>query len=590
MKARPNEPCPCGSGRKFKKCHGAPATAAPGAVATLLAEARRLVVAGELPAAEARLQQALAADPASVPAWRALAEVAERAGDLSAALQCVDRAVALAPGDAAAHFQRGNLLVRRCAFEAARDAFRRATELAPTRAGPWGNLGNVLKYLGEFAAAIDCYRREIALEPDPAVRARRHSNLLIALHYDESLSAQALFDAHIDWAERYARPWYPVVPPAPDAADPDRRLRIGYLSGSMNGQIVGHFLVNVLARHDPVRFDVRGYSSTRAPDATTDRLHACCAAWIDLAPLDDAAAAAAIRADRPDILVDLDGHAPAGRPLVVARKPAPLVVEWLDYFDTTGMHVVDYLFTDPYTTPEGSPQRFSETPYRLPHTRFCYAPPPDAPAVAAPPALRRGYVTFGSFNRQDKLHPALFAAWARILAAVPGARLLLKNRALQVAGVRAAVATAFERAGVAPDRLELRGPSPHAALLAEYGDVDVALDTFPYNGGLTTCECLWMGVPIVALERERMIGRQTAALLRLLGLDDWVATDVDGYVALAVSRAADVAAMAELRADLRRRMSGSPLCDAPRFVADLEAAYRTLWRRCCAGELAAGAR
>ncbi len=583
MKTRPNDACPCGSGRKYKKCHGAPASAPLSVdVAALVAAARQAIAAGALPVAEARLQQALHADPAATDAWRVLAEVAERAGDLEAAQSCRLRVVDLQPQDAEAHFALGNVLVRRYAFERARTAYLRATELAPGVAGAWGNLGNVHKYLGDFAAAIDCRRREIALEPDLATRARRHSNLLIALHYDETLSAQALFDAHVEWAERYASPWYPARPVRPERPDPGRRLRLGYLSGSMNGQIVGHFLANVLAHHDAARFEVHGYSSTRAPDAMTERLRRHCQAWTDLASLDDAAAAQAIRADGIDILVDLDGHAPAGRPLVVARKPAPVVVEWLDYFDTTGMRVVDYLLTDPYTTPEGSAQRFVETPYRLPNTRFCYTPPADAPAVAPAPATIRSHLTFGSFNRQDKLHPALVGCWSRILRAVPTARLLLKNRALQVPAVRTALLAAFEREGVAAERIELRGPSPHVQLLAEYADVDIALDTYPYNGGLTTCECLWMGVPIVALEAERMIGRQTAALLWLLGLDDWVASDVDGYVALAVAKAGAVATAGGLRAAIRSRMAASPLTDAPRFVGDLEAAYREVWARCCA--------
>ena len=583
MKIRPNDACPCGSGRKYKKCHGAPASAPPPlAAATLVAAARHELAAGALPAAEARLQQALRIDPVAVDAWRALAEAAERAGDLEAAEACRMRVVELLPLDAVAHFALGNVLARRYVFERARTAYLRATELAPGLAGAWGNLGNVHKYLGDFHAAIDCLRREFALEPDLAARARRHSNLLLSLHYDESLSAQVLLDAHVEWAECYARPWYPAQPVRPERPDPGRRLRLGYLSGSMNGQIVGHFLANVLAHHDPAQFEVHGYSATRYTDAMTEHLRRQCHAWTDLTPLDDAAAADAIRADGIDILVDLDGHAPAGRPLVVARKPAPLVVEWLDYFDTTGMRVVDYLLTDPYTTPEGSPQRFVETPYRLPHTRFCYAPPAAAPAVAPAPAALRGHVTFGSFNRQDKLHPALVGCWSRILRAVPGARLLLKNRALQVPAVREALVAAFAREGIPAERIELRGPSPHAELLAEYADVDIALDTFPYNGGLTTCECLWMGVPIVALEAERMIGRQTAALLRLLALDDWVASDIDAYVALATAKAAAVAATGGLRSDIRSRMAASPLTDAPRFVDDLEAAYRALWVRCCA--------
>lgn len=287
-----------------------------------------------------------------------------------------------------------------------------------------------------------------------------------------------------------------------------------------------------------------------------------------------------------DILVDLDGHSPTGRPRLFARKPAPVQVEWLDYFDTSGLATMDYILTDPYTTPADSPQRFSETPYRLPHTRFCYTPPEYVPPVAGPPCLTGRPFTFGSFNRQDKLNPTLLARWAEILLAAPGSRLLLKNRALEAAAVRASVLESFGKAGIGPDRLLLRGPSPHADMLAEYAEVDVALDTFPYNGGLTSCECLWMGVPIVALEAERMIGRQTAAMLRLLGLDDWVADSPADYVRLAVAKSREPAALAPLRAGLRERMAASPLCDAGRFAVDLETAYRTMWRRHCAARQA----
>lgn len=586
MKLRPNDPCPCGSGRKYKKCHGAAVSTAqlvPGMLpaaaeaASLVEQARRFEEQGQLAAAEGLYHHALQRVPTHIDAWRGMGELAIHAGDWEAAQVFFEKVIEQSPEDATAHFALGNILVRLFAFEQARNAYLRATTLEPALPGAWGNLGNVQKYLGQFSAAIDCYRKDIALEPDLELRARRHSNLLIALHYDESFSHQAMFEAHSEWAKLYACPHYPITAVQCINRSTAHPLKIGYLSGSLNGQIVGHFLLNVLAHHDHSSFQIHAYSATRFEDEVTARLRQHCDAWMDISRLDDDEAAHRIRAEAIDILVDLDGHSPTGRPLLVARKPAPLIVEWLDYFDTTGMEVVDYILTDPHTTPPGSPQRFSETPVRLPETRFCYTAPDYAPAVAATPCQQKGFVTFGSFNRQDKIHPELLRIWAQVLRGAPTTRLVLKNRAFQSSSVQASVGEAFARLGVESTRIELRGPTPHRDMLQEYADIDIALDTFPYNGGLTSCESLWMGVPIIALESERMIGRQTSAMLRVVGLDDWITDSATGYIDLALAKAGNLADLASLRAQIRQRMLNSSLSNAERFTRDLEMAYRTMF-------------
>ncbi len=590
MKPGPNAPCPCGSGRKYKKCHGGAGAAAsraaspaPASADGWLARGAQLEAAREPAQAERCYQQALAIEPASAAAWFAMGRLAERAGDIATAQQCFQQLVALHPAHAPGHFALGNVHARQFDFDRARAEYRAALEHDPTLVGVWGNLGNIEKYLGRFASALDCYRRAIEQETDPAQQARLHSNLLLALHYDERLDHDALCAAHRDWGERHARALHPSPAAWPNARDAARPLRIGYVSASFaDNEIMGHFLQSVLAQHDRARHSIRLYSSTRGPEAAKANLRRQADAWIDIGALDDAAAAARIRADAIDILVDLDGHNPTGRPLIFARKPAPIQVEWLDWFDTSGMTAIDYVLTDPYTTPAGSLQRFTETVVHLPHCRLCYTPVDHAPPVAPPPHLAGAPFTFGSFNRQDKLYPALLSVWADILHAVPDARLLLKNRALQIDAVRRQVAATFDGFGIDAGRLVLRGPTPHAEMMAEYADIDIALDTFPYNGGLTTCECLWMGVPLVALEAERMIGRQSAAMLRLLGQDDWVAGGVADYVRLAVEWSRRRAELADLRAALRPRLAQSPICDAPRFARDLEAAYRAMWERWCA--------
>jgi predicted O-linked N-acetylglucosamine transferase (SPINDLY family) len=266
---------------------------------------------------------------------------------------------------------------------------------------------------------------------------------------------------------------------------------------------------------------------------------------------------------------------------VFARKPAPVQASWIGYFNTTGLDAIDYVLTDAASVPPGSERWFTEQVVRLPVGRFCYTPPDLAPDVAPPPMLARGRVTFGSFNNLSKVTPPVIELWARVVNAVPDARLVLKWRSLADPRECQRLLAAFEAAGLAPGRVELRPHGPHAAMLAEYGDLDVALDPFPFTGGLTSCEALWMGVPVVTLPGTRPVSRQTAGLLAQLGLEALAARDSASYVAIAAGLARDPVRLASLRATLRSRMAASSLCDAARFARGLEAAYRELWRRWC---------
>ena len=581
---RVNDRCPCGSGRKYKHCHGAPARAAgppvvPVAAGTLIAAARQLIAGGRLAEAQNAYLAALEREPASFDALAGMAELAERAGDTEAARHYGTQLVERHPDDARAHFALGNFHARQYDFAAARRCYRDAVARDPDVAGIWNNLGNVEKYLGNLPESIACYDRSIACDPGNATLA---SNALISLYYDTSTSHEALFARHVAWAERHAAKLYPARPAWPNARDAGRPLRVGYLSASLDGRVLGHFLRSVFVHHDRAQFAIHAYSGTKHADAITEELKRGFDVWRDIRALDDDAVAAQIAKDGIDILVDLDGHTPDARLLVLARKPAPLQITWLGYWNTTGMTTVDYLISDPYTTPEGTPQRFTERALLLPDTRFCYAPVAYAPDVAPLPALTRGAFTFGSFNRYDKLGPELIACWAEILARAPDTRLVIKNSAIDVPHARAELARRFAAHGVAAERFELRGRSPHAAMLAEYGDIDLALDTFPYNGGLTTCEALWMGVPMVAIAEARMISRQTAAMLRAAGLPQFIAEDRDDYVARAVEWSRRRDELSAIRAGLREQMRRSALCDGARFVRELESALRRAWREYCA--------
>ncbi|MDQ2961678.1 MAG: hypothetical protein M3R31_00765, partial [Pseudomonadota bacterium] len=260
---------------------------------------------------------------------------------------------------------------------------------------------------------------------------------------------------------------------------------------------------------------------------------------------------------------------------------APVQASWLDYFDTTGLEAIDYLITDPVSSPADGAQGYVERLIRMPSVRLCFTAPPFAPVVAPPPAMRTHRIAFGSFTRADKIGAGVIAAWARILAAVPGSTLILKGESLKFPQVRERFERGLSDAGIDPKRLELRTPSSHEALLAEYADVDVALDPFPYNGGASTCDAMWMGVPVVARLGTSMISRQSAMMLQAVGLKELVARDDDEYVDIAVNIALDRPRLHSLRRDLRPAMAASPLCDAQGFADALMQRLRHVWRDWC---------
>jgi len=372
--------------------------------------------------------------------------------------------------------------------------------------------------------------------------------------------------------------------PAPRDPRPDRRLRIGYVSGDLRFHPVGYFLDKVFAAHDASAVEIYCYANTVTSDAITDRLRAASHQWRVIAGLPDEAVVAQIRDDGIDILIDLAGHTDMNRLLMFALRPAPVQVSWLGYFGTAGLGAIDYTLMDKASVPPGDERWFREAIARLPYGRFCYQPHAEAPEPAAPPVCRRGYVMFGSFNNIAKIGPDVVQLWARVLDAVPRSRLLLKWTSLGEARARHRLVEAFAAAGIAEDRLELRGKSPHREMLGEYGDMDLALDPFPFGGGITSCDALWMGVPVLTLPGDRPASRQTLGFLQSLGLDDLVAASPDDYVAKAAQWAGDADRLAELRRTLRPRMAAAPLCDGPLFTRALEAALREMWRRCCGGE------
>jgi predicted O-linked N-acetylglucosamine transferase (SPINDLY family) len=413
---------------------------------------------------------------------------------------------------------------------------------------------------------------------------RAHSNYLLCSNYLPDITPAALRSLHDSFDAAFRRGRGPDEALPPRDTSPGRRLRIGYVSPDFKRHSCAFFIESALAHHDKAAVEIYCYADVPFPDAVTARLKSHADHWRDITSLDLAAFRAQVREDRIDILVDMKGYTAHSRPEIFALRPAPVQVSWLGYPATTGLQSMDYRLTDARVDPPGESDGHGvETLLRLPDTFLCYQPPAEAPAIVPAPNTTSGTFTFGSFNNIPKMTREVVATWARILRDTPGSRLILKSRSFIEDSTRGRVAGEFGDEGIEGNRLELIGwlnkPGDHLRL---YERIDLGLDPFPYNGTTTTCEALWMGVPVLTLAGERHAARVGASLLGGLGLDEYVTHSVDAYVARAVELARAPAPLNALRGELRARMAGSALCDGPRFARALEDAYRQMWQRWCA--------
>ena len=539
---------------------------------------------GEHDAAAAAFRRALALEPASgaarVGLATALVDAAQGTADGKAtfaeALALLETEWAGAPEPARARYVLA-LALAGCARWTEAVAHLEALVAAhPEQAEVHVQLANGYNQLGRAADAVREYRATWRLAPGYTDAL---TSVLGTLNAVPDVAPEAVLEAHCEWAAAVAAPLYPSAPRFTNSRASGRRLRVGYVSPDLRRHPVGAMFAPVLERHDPARLEAFCYYNYPRGDAMTERMRRAAHHWRDVAGLDDAAVADAVRADGIDILVDLVGHTKYTRMLVFARRPAPVQVSWLGYFNTTGLATMDYFVTDPVSSPGGQERYFVEALVRLPATRFCFEPPEYMPEVAPLPAQRSGTVTFGCLNNLVKLNDRVLALWARILAAVPGSRLLLQASALSDPLLQRDFRARAGALGIPSDRLELRRFVPVDEAARTYHDVDVALDPFPFCGGMTTLDALWMGVPVVTLPQVMIAGRQSASMLTNLGLAELVAADEPAYVSAAVGLARDLDRLARLRAGLRERFRASPLADYARFARDLEHAYGEMWRR-----------
>jgi predicted O-linked N-acetylglucosamine transferase (SPINDLY family) len=507
-------------------------------------------------------------------AYFELGKALQLRGDLKAAEEAFAKAVSLSPESEGAHLHLA--LVRReqgRPVDAERPA-RQAVALAPTAQEGWFVLGGVLGDQGRHAEAVQHFRKVLAIQADDDAA---WSGVLFSMHYSEEFNPREIFEEHLKFGERF--PKVPAMTINAARLRPGRRIRVGYLSPDLWLHPVAHFMAPILSHHDHGRFEVFCYHTGKSEDAMTVRLKSGADHWRHLAGVSDPDLERALRADELDILVELTGHSDHQRLAVLATRVAPAQVTYLGYPNTTGLAAIDYRITDARADPPGEPDKLHvEKLVRLPETFLCYATPAVEPQTPAAPFHSNGHVTFGSFNNFAKLSPITIKLWSRILAVVPNSRLLVKTRGLQDPGLRRLFLTRFEQHGINADRITLMPPIPDRRQhLQTYGQVDIALDPFPYHGTTTTMEALWMGVPVVTLAGDRHASRVGVSILSALGLVDLVATTEDEYVQISARLAGADSELDGLRRSLRSRLTNSPLTDGARFTAHLEHAYLEMW-------------
>ena len=528
---------------------------------------------GNLESALALAQRAVELRPDSAVCRNTMGQVLERHGREDEAAGCYESAIELDPSYAEGHNNLGVLRARRDRLAEADAHYLKAIELDPGYAEPHTNRGNLLKDRGELDAAIRCYRRAIELRPDLS---QLHSNLLLTLHYHPDYSPADLLREHLAWAQRHVAPLAAARRPHANSREPDRALRVGFVSPDFREHPVARFVLPLFRDLDRGQVEVFAYSDVTSPDSVTGMVRRHVNHWRDVAALDGQALADAVRADGIDVLVDLTAHSGHNRMLTFARKPAPVQVTYLAYCSTTGVDAIDYRITDRFLDPPGEESHYTETSIHLPHCYWCYSAPP----LGRTPASRRaGPPTFGCLNNYAKVSDVTLALWARLLRRVPEAQLLLYAR---TEAHRDRVHRALRDGGIDESRATFVGRQSLALYLETYRDIDVALDPYPYGGGTTSCDALWMGVPVVSLAGRTPVSRAGSTLLSNLGLEHLVARSEEQYVDCAAELIRDQGRLAELRRQLRGRLESSPVMNATQFARDFEAALRPAWRAWCA--------
>jgi len=531
----------------------------------------------KLDEAETSYRKAIAINSDYAEAHNNLGNALKELNHLDKAESSYRTAIAIRPDYAKAHNNLGNTQKELGNLEDAIACFHKALDIWPDYAEAHNNLGNTLKELGELDDAVASFRKALAIRPDFI---QAHDNILLTEQYRIGNTSKTLFQLHRQWDAQHGKKFQPSWPKHSNTGEPARRIRIGFVSPDLGRHPVGYFVVRLLENLPEKEIETVVYSEL-VDDDLTQRIKTAANVWHNVSGIPDDKLATMIINDGIDIVIDLAGHSANNRLLVFARKPAPLQVSWAGYVGTTGLSAIDYLISDRYSTPVDEEPFYQEKIIRMPDGWLCYDPPDYAPAVGEAPFKQNGRVTFGSFSNPAKINEEVVHVWAIILTAVANSQLLIKYKGINSRANAERLSALFEEEGLDASRLILEGPSSHVDLLARYNDIDIALDPFPYSGGLTTYEALWMGVPVITVPGRTFASRHSFSHLSTLGLHELSARDQDEYVSLAVGLANDGGKLVRLRAELREMMASSPICNGEKFAIGFATRMREIWRYWC---------
>jgi predicted O-linked N-acetylglucosamine transferase (SPINDLY family) len=522
-------------------------------------------------------QKAISLKPDYAEAYYNMGFALHEQGKLDAVFVCYYKALSLRPNYPEAYNNLGNAYLIQGKPDIAVEHYHKALALNPNYVEAYLNLGNALKGQSKLDEAIVTYRKSLALKPDYV---DAHSNLMFAMNFHHGLGREEVYRASQEYETQVGLPLRAGWPAHSNDRSPHRRLRVGYVSPDFRKHPVAYFAEPIFANHDKSQVEIFCYAAIKQEDEVTERFRQFADHWHSTLGLGDEAAANMIREHQIDILVDLAGHTAGNRLLVFARKPAPIQITYLGYPGTTGLSAMDYRLTDHYADPEGIADAFySERLLRLPGSLWCYRPSADMPETSSLPALSRGYLTFGSFNNFNKVDQPTLEVWAELLRALPTARLMMLT--VPIGEARRSLLSSFADLGISAERLELHGQLPPVEFHRKFLEVDITLDPVTVNGATTTCESLWMGVPVMSLVGDRFLTRAGLSLLSTAGLADFAAASLENYIRLAAHLADNLPLLAEIRAGLRAHVAVSPLVDEVGFTRNLEALYREVWRVWC---------
>ena len=519
--------------------------------------------------------KALQVDPDYAYTYLNLGNLLQYRGELDKAISCYQKALGKKSDFPEACNNLGSALIMQGRLTEAAQYFRKALLMNPYYAEAYNNLGSINQNQGKFKEGIFCLRKALEINPDYV---KAHSNLLYAMQYDPDIGSEMLYQEATHWWQQHgvkeATTIHQFAPSTKSG-----RIKIGYISPDFREHSVSYFFLPLLRHHNRDSFEIFCYSEVKREDEITYQIKELSDHWRPIAWLRDRAIADQVRQDGIDILIDLAGHTAENRLPVFAYKPAPVQITWLGYPGTTGMPVMDFRLTDEIADPPGEADEYhSETLVRLPRGFLCYGPPEDAPAVSGLPAHKNGHITFGSFNNLPKINLEVIALWSRLLDQVADSHLLLKSKQFADEQVRQRFLDLFSARGIGAERVRLLPKTTTtAAHLALYHQMDIALDPFPYNGTTTTCEALWMGVPVITLRGDRHASRVGASILSRMGLETMVAENEGQYVGIGIELAQDITALENLRGGLRSHMQSSVLCDGKSFARIMETTIQNLW-------------